>query len=123
MKLLIEEGFASPHQIAMAKVDDLTRIQGVSDNKARQIIYAAREGLGICEFVQVDKLQENYEWFTTGAEQVDDLMDGGITTGRITELFGGFKSGKTNTCNTLCVTVQLPKAEGGLAYILWKYIG
>ncbi len=114
MKLLIEEGFATPHQIAMAKVDDLTRIQGVSDNKARQIIYAAREGLGMCEFVQVDQLQENYEWFTTGAEQVDDLMDGGITTGRITEIFGGFKSGKTNTVNTLCITVQLPRAEGGL---------
>ncbi len=46
MKLLIEEGFATPHQIAMAKADDLTRIQGISDNKARQIIYAARDGLG-----------------------------------------------------------------------------
>ncbi len=54
-------GFATPHQIAMAKVDDLSRIQGVSENKARQIIYAAREGLGMCEFVQVDQLQENYE--------------------------------------------------------------
>jgi len=114
MKLLAEEGITSIRQLAMASVDDISKIQGVSDNKARQIIYAAREQLGMCEFVQVDQIKENYEWFTTGSENVDDLMDGGITTGRITELFGGFKSGKTNTCNTLCVTVQLPKDQGGL---------
>jgi transcription termination factor NusA len=51
MKLLIEEGFATPHQIAMASPDTLSRIQGITDNKARQIIYAARESLGMCEFV------------------------------------------------------------------------
>nr|MDO8085441.1 hypothetical protein [Candidatus Sigynarchaeum springense] len=38
----------------------------------------------MCEFVSVDQVKENYERFTTGAENVDDLMDGGITTGRIT---------------------------------------
>ncbi len=40
MKLLIEEGFSSPHQVAMASPDGLTRVQGISDNKARQVIYA-----------------------------------------------------------------------------------
>jgi len=114
MKLLADEGITSVRQLAMASVDDVSKIQGISDNKARQVIYAAREQLGMCEFVAVDQIQENYEWFTTGSENVDDLMDGGITTGRITELFGGFKSGKTNTVNTLCVTVQLPRDEGGL---------
>nr|MDO8085423.1 helix-hairpin-helix domain-containing protein [Candidatus Sigynarchaeum springense] len=108
MKILIEEGFTTPHQVAMASPDDLTRVQGISDNKARQVIYAAREQLGMCEFVSVDQVRENYEWFTTGSENVDDLMDGGITTGRITEIFGGFKSGKTNIAHTLAITVQLP---------------
>jgi transcription termination factor NusA len=51
MKLLIEEGFATPHQIAMANADDVTRIQGVSDNKARQVIYAARDIVGVMWFV------------------------------------------------------------------------
>ncbi len=31
MELLAEEGFATPHQIAMAKADDFTRIQGISE--------------------------------------------------------------------------------------------
>jgi hypothetical protein len=46
----------------------------------RQIIYAASEGIGMCEIVQFYPVKEKYEWFTTGAEQVDDLMDGGIAT-------------------------------------------
>jgi len=54
MKLLAEEGITSIRQLAMASVDDISKIQGVSDNKARQVIYAAREQLGMCEFVQVD---------------------------------------------------------------------
>jgi transcription termination factor NusA len=113
-RLLVEEGLTTIRRIAMSTVDDIAEIEGISDNKAKAIIYAAREHMGMCDFVAVDRIQENYEWFTTGSENVDDLMDGGITTGRLTELFGGFKSGKTNTVNTLCVTVQLPKDEGGL---------
>ena len=61
-KILAEEGFTTAHQVAMASPDDLTRVQGISDNKARQVIYAAREQLGTCEFVRVDQVVENYEW-------------------------------------------------------------
>lgn len=36
------------------------------------------------------------------------LRQGGIETGSLTELFGEFRSGKTQLCHTLCVTCQLP---------------
>jgi len=108
MKILIEEGFTTPHQVAMASPDDLTRVQGISDNKARQVIYAAREQLGMCEFVSVDQVKENYEWFTTGSENVDDLMDGGITTGRITEIFGDFKSPNLKSLVILYNVIRVP---------------
>lgn len=32
---------------------------------------------------------------------------GGIETGSITELYGEFRSGKTQLCHTLCVTCQV----------------
>jgi hypothetical protein len=38
---------------------------------------------------------------------------GGIETGSITELFGEFRTGKTQLCLTLCVTCQLPISQGG----------
>lgn len=31
----------------------------------------------------------------------------------MTEVFGEFKAGKTQLAHTLCVTAQLPRAEGG----------
>nr|MDO8084796.1 helix-hairpin-helix domain-containing protein [Candidatus Sigynarchaeum springense] len=33
LKILNEEGFTSPHQVAIASPDDLTRVQGILDNK------------------------------------------------------------------------------------------
>ena len=38
---------------------------------------------------------------------------GGIETGSITELFGEFRTGKTQLCHQLCVTYQLPLDQGG----------
>lgn len=35
------------------------------------------------------------------------LNIGGIETGSITELYGEFRSGKTQLCHTLCVTCQV----------------
>jgi len=37
----------------------------------------------------------------------------GIETGSITEVFGEFRTGKTQLCHTLCVTCQMPVTEGG----------
>jgi hypothetical protein len=37
----------------------------------------------------------------------DILSTGGIETGSITEIYGEFRSGKTQLCHTLCVTCQV----------------
>ncbi|KAG6771950.1 hypothetical protein POTOM_023345 [Populus tomentosa] len=37
----------------------------------------------------------------------------GVETGSITEMYGEFRSGKTQLCHTLCVTCQLPLDQGG----------
>ena len=45
---------------------------------------------------------------TTGSKQLDTLLAGGIETGSITEIFGEFRTGKSQICHTLAVTCQLP---------------
>ncbi len=50
---------------------------------------------------------------TTGSKELDKLLQGGIETGSITELFGEFRTGKTQLCHTLAVTCQLPIDVGG----------
>lgn len=50
---------------------------------------------------------------TTGSRELDKLLGGGIETGSITEIFGEFRTGKTQICHTLAVTCQLPISLGG----------
>lgn len=45
---------------------------------------------------------------TTGSSELDALIGGGIETMSITEIFGEFRTGKTQLAHTLCVTAQLP---------------
>lgn len=44
---------------------------------------------------------------TTGSRELDRLLGGGIETGSITEIFGEFRTGKTQLCHTLAVTCQV----------------
>lgn len=41
------------------------------------------------------------------------MVQGGIEAGSITEIFGEFRTGKTQICHTLCVIAQLPFENGG----------
>lgn len=50
---------------------------------------------------------------TTGSVELDKLLEGGIETGSITEVFGEFRTGKTQMCHTLCVTCQMAVTDGG----------
>lgn len=50
---------------------------------------------------------------TIGSKALDEVLGGGIASGQITELSGEHRSGKTQVCFMLCVTVQLPIQRGG----------
>lgn len=50
---------------------------------------------------------------TCGCKDLDDILEGGMETGSITELYGENRCGKTQLCHTLAVTSQLPVSEGG----------
>lgn len=50
---------------------------------------------------------------TTGSKELDSLLGGGIETMSITEVFGEFRTGKTQLSHTLCVSSQLPLEMNG----------
>ncbi len=54
------------------------------------------------------------EHISTGSSELDRILGGGIITGKLTEVFGAFRTGKTDLTHTMAVTVQLPKSRGGL---------
>merc|ERR1712193_237646 len=50
---------------------------------------------------------------STGSGRLDELLEGGIETGSITEIYGEYRCGKTQLCHTIAVTCQLPILGGG----------
>jgi DNA repair protein RadA len=92
----------------------LQDLEGISDKTAKKLIWDARDILHMTDFTPVTSMKENFEYITTGSTNLDKILGGGISTRYITEVFGAFKSGKTNLSHTICVTTQLPKAKGGL---------
>ena len=55
---------------------------------------------------------------TTGSTKLDELLGGGIETGSITEIFGEFRTGKTQICHMLCVTCQVQSDLTSFLFIL-----
>lgn len=69
--------------------------------------------LGFQSATEVHARRSELVHITTGSKNLDALLGGGIETGSITELFGEFRTGKSQICHTLAVTCQLPVDMGG----------
>ena len=93
----------------------LSAIKGLSDAKVEKILEAAGK-ICACGFITgVESLKRRQEIIriSTGSSALDKMLGGGIETCSITEVFGEFRTGKTQLCHTLCVTSQLPREKGG----------
>jgi len=113
---LKEAGFASLETLAVASPKELSTTVDIGESTAQKIIQSAREQLEIgystaLEFYEVRKIVGR---ITTGSEQLDAVLGGGIETNGITEFYGPFRSGKTQICHELCIKTQLPPENGGL---------
>ncbi|MEM3403286.1 MAG: DNA repair and recombination protein RadA [Nitrososphaeria archaeon] len=101
---------------------ELSELLGVNYDKAVDISNRSRQkltelGLMGGQFAlasDVLKHRMSIERITTGSNNLDNLLGGGIEVEALTEFYGEFGSGKTQICHTLCVTVQLPKEKKGL---------
>ncbi|XP_063244463.1 meiotic recombination protein DMC1/LIM15 homolog isoform X2 [Bacillus rossius redtenbacheri] len=49
---------------------------------------------------------------STGSQEFDKLLGGGVESMAITEAFGEFRTGKTQLSHTLCITAQMPGENG-----------
>ncbi|KAJ8309030.1 hypothetical protein KUTeg_013904 [Tegillarca granosa] len=85
VKKMEEAGYYTVESIAYAPKKNLLAIKGISEAKADKIL------------VMIEYL----------------FLKGGIETGSITEIFGEFRTGKSQLCHTLAVTCQLPIDMGG----------
>ncbi|MBS7250146.1 MAG: DNA repair and recombination protein RadA [Candidatus Freyarchaeota archaeon] len=115
-KKLSESGYRTPEAVAVATPKELAAAADIGESTAARIIEAAREKLNI-GFISAEEYlgqRKSISQITTGTKNLDQLLGGGVETKGITELFGEFRTGKTQLCHQLAVTVQLPEELGGL---------
>ncbi|MFX1259717.1 MAG: DNA repair and recombination protein RadA [Promethearchaeota archaeon] len=114
VKLLQENGISTAEALAMTSINLISEIDGLGEKTSKKLIWNARNALGMTNFVSASEINENVEYITTGSSELNRILGGGISTGKITEVYGPFKSGKTNLAHTIAVTTQMPKKRGGL---------
>lgn len=120
---LLEVGMHSVNSIMMVTRKNLCNIKGITEAKADKIIEAAQKitNHGFITATAYREERASLLKITTGSTTLDTLLGGGIETGSITELYGEFRTGKTQICHTLAVAAQLPRdmggAEGKVIYI------
>ncbi|CDP03024.1 unnamed protein product [Coffea canephora] len=106
IKKLKDAGLCTVESVAYSPRKELLQIKGISEAKVDKIIEA-----GIASQLHAQRLE--IIQIATGSKELDKILEGGIETGSITEIYGEFRSGKTQLCHTLCVTCQLPLDQGG----------
>ncbi|GAB5032511.1 dna repair protein rad51 [Nannochloropsis oceanica] len=112
---LMEAGYCTVEAVTHATIRKLTDIKGISDQKALKIKEVAYKlvPMGFLTAAQQLETRKDLIQLSTGSKDLDALLGGGIETGSLTEIFGEFRTGKTQLCHTLCVTSQLPLDQGG----------
>lgn len=114
---LREAGFNSIEALFMSTKKHICEIKGISENKFDKIQKAVQQILGKRMDISISRnfleKRKMLTYLTTGSSQLDLLLNGGVETCNLTELFGEFRTGKTQLCHTLCVTCQLAKKDGG----------
>ena len=116
LKKLEEAGILSIRTLAMYPLKKLTDDVGLGDKTAEKLVKTAQdvEKMGFKSADKIWEKRKKLNRLTTGSQNLDDLLGGGIEPGALTELFGEYRTGKTQLVHQLCVNVQLLYEQGGL---------
>lgn len=112
----LEEAGYTLESLAISSSEELSDKEEIELDIARKVIEKAQASLGIqpISAMKFLELESRRGKITTSSNELDSILGGGIWTQELTEIAGGFGSGKTQLCFQLCINVQLPEDEGGL---------
>ncbi|XP_059053947.1 meiotic recombination protein DMC1/LIM15 homolog isoform X2 [Achroia grisella] len=114
IKKLKAAGICTIKGIQMTTKKKLNNIKGFSETKVDKIKEACQKvaSLGFMTGLEVSDRRKQIFKISTGSNELDKLLAGGIESMAITEVFGEFRTGKTQLSHTLCVTTQIPNSTG-----------
>ncbi len=110
-------GYHTIESIAHSTMRKLIEVKGISEQKAQKLKDIIKQNqlvaTGFTSATIKLEMAKDIIMISTGSTELDNLLGGGIETGSITEIFGEFRTGKTQFCHTLMVTCQRPLDQGG----------
>jgi len=116
IKKLKAAGICTIRGIQMVTKKKLMNIKGLSEAKVEKmkeaVIKVCGASAGFRTALEQSQSRKNIFRLATGSVELNKLLGGGLESMAITEIFGEFRTGKTQLAHTLCVTTQLP-GEGG----------
>ncbi len=121
-EMLREKGM-NVYLLETTPIRELEEKYGITEKAAKKYKDSLVEMKGGTEFINAFDIMEKQKEapsFTYGIKALDALTTieeldvAGVRLGETIELFGPFRSGKSQICHQLCVTVQLPPELGGV---------
>lgn len=108
--------YSSLAMLAFTSPEELSEVCAIGLRGAQRILNDAREAAGVKPITAAELFDQSDEYpkITTGSQNLDDILAGGISTGGITEFSGSYGTGKTQLAFQVCINVQLPKEKGGM---------
>eukprot|EP00644_Phytophthora_capsici_P005464 jgi/Phyca11/4399/fgenesh1_pm.PHYCAscaffold_1_\ len=102
---LKNDGFATIGQLFQVSQKKLLGVKGISEAKVNKLLQAGKkimpEKNGFVSASTLYQQSQNKLFITTGSQQFDRILGGGIETMSVTEVHGEFRTGKTQLCHTL----------------------
>lgn len=113
IKKLKSSGICTIRGLQMTTKKKLCAIKGLSETKVDKIKEAVTKinSSAFATALEVSQKRKTIFKVSTGSEELNKLIGGGVESMSITEVFGEFRTGKTQLSHTLCVTCQLPGAN------------
>ncbi|EEY68784.1 DNA repair and recombination protein radA, putative [Phytophthora infestans T30-4] len=97
-------GFATIGQLFQVSHKRLLDVKGISEAKRVKLLHAGKkmmpEKSGFVSASSLYQQSQSRIFITTGSQQLDQILGGGLETMSVTEVHGEFRTGKTQLCHT-----------------------
>jgi DNA repair protein RadA len=113
---LRDMGVSNIHTLAVTPYHEIQSNTDIKKDRIRTMLSAAREKMDWSYVTGLELLEKEKtkRVCTTGCQELDDILGGGIRTQEMTEFYGEYGTGKSSICFKLCVTAPQPPEQGGL---------
>jgi len=112
-------GICTLMNLAVSSPSEVADVAGISETLARKLIKQARDNLklGFEKAREFAKKREDVRKVGTGCSDFDEILDGGLESGTITEVFGQCGVGKTQLAHLLVVRALLEDEKNKAIYV------